>query len=154
MKYEFSVYQMEVEGHTFWVAESKSLKGCVGQGETSESAILELEENEKEWLNTAHDFGIPIPPITYRKEKSYSGKLALRMSPYVHEKAAETARELGISLNQFINDAIITYTTEAKNYFQKEASATPDAEISTQIIKFPTQNTSPFINIQEELEEM
>ena len=32
MKYEFEVYQMKVEDHLFWVAKSKILKGCVGQG--------------------------------------------------------------------------------------------------------------------------
>ena len=45
MLYEASIYQMEVEGRSFWVAESKVLKGCVGQGATSEEAILELESN-------------------------------------------------------------------------------------------------------------
>lgn len=31
-----------------WVAESKALKGCVGQGENFIDAIKELEENEQE----------------------------------------------------------------------------------------------------------
>ncbi len=52
---------MTVEGHAFWVAESKALKGCVGQGETSQEAIEELEQNEKEWLSAAAEVGIPIP---------------------------------------------------------------------------------------------
>ena len=64
MLYGFSIYQTQDDDHLFWVAESKSLKGCVGQGESSEEAIQELEDNEKEWLDTAKEFGIPIPPIT------------------------------------------------------------------------------------------
>lgn len=32
MKYEFEVYQMQVEDHLFWVARSKILKGCLGAG--------------------------------------------------------------------------------------------------------------------------
>ena len=36
MKYEFEVYQMQVEDHLFWVARSKILKGCLGQGDTAE----------------------------------------------------------------------------------------------------------------------
>ena len=63
MKYEFETYQMKVEGHLFWVAKSKSLKGCVGQGETSAEAISELEQNESEWLKAAKQCGIPIPQI-------------------------------------------------------------------------------------------
>lgn len=52
---------MEVEEHLFWVAKSKSLKGCVGQGETFDEAISELEQNEIEWLKTAEQCGISIP---------------------------------------------------------------------------------------------
>ena len=44
MLYPFQVYRSEVEQHMFWVAKSASLKGCVGQGETAEEAIAELEE--------------------------------------------------------------------------------------------------------------
>ena len=58
MKYEAAIYQMTVETHTFWVAESKVLKGCVGQGDTSESAIKELEQNEIDWIKTAEEVGI------------------------------------------------------------------------------------------------
>ena len=64
MKYEAAIYQMTVETHTFWVAESKVLKGCVGQGDTSESAIKELEQNEIDWIKTAEEVGIPIPEET------------------------------------------------------------------------------------------
>lgn len=52
---------MQVEDHAFWVAESKTLKGCVGQGETSDEAIAELEKNEKEWIDTAGEFGMSVP---------------------------------------------------------------------------------------------
>ena len=154
MLYEFSVYQMKVEDHLFWVAESKSLKGCVGQGDSSEEAVKELEENEKEWLNTAKEFGIPIPPRTVKKPKTYSGKVSLRMSPYVHESAAEAARLLGISTNQFINDAIIKYTAEVESSSKSVASQAPDTETSSRLIKFPVPAKSPFAEVQEELEEM
>ena len=52
---------MQVDEHAFWVAESTSLKSCVGQGETSAEAIAELERNENEWLDTAKEFCIPVP---------------------------------------------------------------------------------------------
>ena len=45
MKYEFRVYQMQVDEHLFWIAKSTALKGCVGQGETAQEAISELETN-------------------------------------------------------------------------------------------------------------
>lgn len=38
----------------------------------------------------------------------YSGKFTVRVSPYVHKQASKLADQLGISLNQYINDAIVT----------------------------------------------
>ena len=66
MKYEAAIYQTTVGNHSFWVAESKVLKGCVGQGDTYASAKKELEQNEIEWLETAEEIGIPIPASSYR----------------------------------------------------------------------------------------
>jgi predicted HicB family RNase H-like nuclease len=39
-------------------------------------------------------------------EKSYKGNLNIRLSPELHKKAAYNASLKGISLNQYINDAI------------------------------------------------
>ena len=58
MLYEFKAYQEKVDDHVFWVAESSCLKGCIGQGETYDKAIKELEDNEKVWLDTAKEFGL------------------------------------------------------------------------------------------------
>lgn len=67
------IYDYEVEkisndktGSEFYVAMSKNLRGCVGQGVTTEEAIAELEENERVWLETAKEFGIPIPTVPER----------------------------------------------------------------------------------------
>lgn len=43
------------------------LRGCVGQGATTEEAIAELEENERVWLETAKEFGVPIPTVPERR---------------------------------------------------------------------------------------
>ena len=67
------IYDYEVEkisndktGSEFYVAISKSLRGCVGQGVTAEEAIAELEENERVWLETANVFCVPIPTVPER----------------------------------------------------------------------------------------
>ncbi|MGC9343159.1 MAG: type II toxin-antitoxin system HicB family antitoxin [Bacteroidales bacterium] len=39
-------------------------------------------------------------------EKSYKGNLNIRLSPELHKKAAYNAAIKGVSLNQYINDAI------------------------------------------------
>lgn len=107
MKYPFSVYQTKVEDHVFWIAECPALSGCVGQGETQEDAINELELNEEEWLETAKEYGIDIPEIPCEQLNPYSGKFTVRVAPYVHQAAAELAKKQGISLNQYVNDAIV-----------------------------------------------
>ena len=129
MIYDYSTFKMEVEGHCFWVAKSKRLKGCVGQGETSKDAVRELEENEAEWIKTAKQFDIPLPADTVYGEKAFSGKLSLRISPILHEDAFNNSKELGISLNQYINDAISEYNIKCDSYFsRKERSVTDTLE--------------------------
>ena len=108
MNYPFSVYFTQVEDHKFWVAECKILKGCVGQGETAEDAIAELNANIDTWLETAKECGIPIPEIPIENEIEYSGKFTVRVSPHIHRKTVELAKKQGISLNQYVNDAIVS----------------------------------------------
>ncbi len=96
MKYGCNVYKTEVEGHVFWVAESKDLKGCVGQGETVEEALSELALNEEEWLDAAKEFEIPIPEPSVENMSEYSGKFMTRVSPKVHKEAVEHAKEKGL----------------------------------------------------------
>lgn len=111
MKYAFDVYQTQVNGHVFWVAESKILNGCVAQGETIEEAIEELQVNERAWLEMAEEYDIPIPDNVVKKCEDYSGKFMVRVSPLVHEEASKNAKRQGISLNQYVNNAIVATNT-------------------------------------------
>jgi predicted HicB family RNase H-like nuclease len=67
------------------------------------STVDELEEGFK-YMVDAHikDCNKKNIPI----EKSYKGNLNIRLSPELHKKAAYYASLKGISLNQYINDAI------------------------------------------------
>lgn len=69
--------------------------------------MQELASNEIAWLETAAQVGIPIPPVPEESEQDYSGKLTLRVAPNVHRSAARLAKMEGISLNQYINDAVV-----------------------------------------------
>ena len=132
MLYEANFYQMDVEGHIFWVAESKVLKGCAGQGETFAEAAEELENNEKEWITTAKEFGISIPEVTAKVANQYSGKISLRISPYVHQKSADNAKELGISLNQYFNDAVVAYNERIYTHINKVMPSLAVQDVNTQ----------------------
>ena len=110
MLYPFQVYQSRVEQHVFWVAKSAALKGCAGQGETVGEAISELEANEQEWIETAKEAGIPIPPVSIEAAPEYSGKLTVRIAPpCVHRDAAQIAKSEKVSLTQYISDAIVNW---------------------------------------------
>jgi predicted HicB family RNase H-like nuclease len=67
------------------------------------SSVDELEEGFKymvdEHIKDCIEKNIPL-------EKSYKGNLNIRLSPDLHKKAAYNAALKGISLNQYINDAI------------------------------------------------
>jgi len=67
------------------------------------STVDELEEGFKymvdEHIKDCNKKNLPV-------EKSYKGNLNIRLSPGLHKKAAYNAALKGISLNQYINDAI------------------------------------------------
>ena len=69
----------------------------------------ELQQNETDWLDAAKEFDIPIPSPTITEPVKYSGKVTLRISPHTHERSHSISQEQGISLNQFFNDAIVSY---------------------------------------------
>lgn len=114
MIYEFIMYQSQVEDHSFWVAESKVLNGCVVQADTPQEAYQNLELAEEDWIETAKELGWNIPDSPIRELKLYSGKVALRISPMVHKDAAKYAEEQGISLNQYLNNAILSYNERSR----------------------------------------
>lgn len=109
MRYNFSVSREFVEDQVCWVARSKSVSTIVGQGDTPEEAIAELEANEASWLELAADLGIDIPDANPERKRQYSGKFMTRISPTAHAMAAEFAAADGISLNQYVSDAIAYY---------------------------------------------
>ena len=112
MIYPFTVYKTEMNKHVFWIAKSLMLKGCVGQGDTQKEALKELEINEKAWIETAKEVGIEVPEVPIIEPSEYSGKITLRFSPSEHKKAAFYAKLEGISLNQYISDAVVKRNSE------------------------------------------
>ncbi len=114
MRYPFSAFYEKNDNVAYWVAKSASLKGCIGQGDTLEEALKELQENENAWLETAEEAGIAIPEVPYESLEDYSGKMTIRISSRVHMYAAQRAKQEGISLNQYINNAIVAQNAMAQ----------------------------------------
>ena len=115
MKYPYRVVKIqESDGEIYWVAKSESLKGCIGTGETPEEAARELEENEIAWLEAAQEYKFEIPEVPIEREEEYSGKFTVRLSPFEHRRAVEQAKRQGLSLNQYVCNAIINYSAEER----------------------------------------
>lgn len=109
MKYNFNVAQELVENKVYWIARCKEVPTIIGQGDSPQEAIAELEENEQTWLIYAKELGIEIPECKPASARKYSGKFMTRVSPTVHAQAAAIATDEGISLNQYVSDAISYY---------------------------------------------
>ena len=58
-KYELIIYWSE-EDHAF-VAEAPELPGCAAHGPTHESALASAQETIRLWIDTAKEFGDPVP---------------------------------------------------------------------------------------------
>ena len=80
------------------------LPGCMTEGADEYEALRNLRKALALWLETEITRGAPIPsPMPSRR---YSGKFTVRTSALVHRLAAETAQSLGVSLNEFTNEAL------------------------------------------------
>lgn len=58
-KYEVIIYWSEEDGA--FVAEAPQLPGCAAHGPTQEAALASAQEAIRLWLDTAREFGDPIP---------------------------------------------------------------------------------------------
>jgi len=107
MKYPYEINYEKDGSSVYWAVKSKVLDTVVAQGDTIQEALELFEEFEEDWLVTAEKHGFAIPVLIPVEDPTYSGKFMVRVSKLTHEKAAKTAKFLGISLNQYINDVIV-----------------------------------------------
>jgi predicted RNase H-like HicB family nuclease len=59
IKYEVIIYWSE-EDEAF-VAEAPELPGCAAHGDTQESALANAHDAIRLWIDTAKEFGDPVP---------------------------------------------------------------------------------------------
>jgi predicted RNase H-like HicB family nuclease len=58
-KYEIILYWSEED--KVFIAEVSELPGCMAHGDTQEAALANAKEAIRLWLDTAREFGDPIP---------------------------------------------------------------------------------------------
>ncbi len=64
-KYEVIIYWSEDDGA--FIAEVPELAGCMAHGNTHEEALSNIREAVSLWIETAKEFGDPIPPPKARR---------------------------------------------------------------------------------------
>ncbi len=95
--YRMEIIEDEEEGG--YVASYPELPGCISCGETMESAIRNVQDAKKAWLEAALEEGIEIfEPTPFER---YSGQFKLRMPRSLHKRLAEQSKREGISMNQY-----------------------------------------------------
>ena len=75
--------------------------GIVGDGDTVEEAISDLEQNKKVRFQRYLDEGLDIPEPE-RSTEEYSGRFLMRLPKYLHRQLAESAKANGVSLNKYV----------------------------------------------------
>jgi len=59
LNYEIILYWSQEDG--VFVAEVPELPGCMAHGDTQEAALANVKEAMRLWLDTAREFGDPVP---------------------------------------------------------------------------------------------
>jgi antitoxin HicB len=105
------------------------LPGCMTEGETELEALQNLKEALEVWLASELERGHPIPEPEGRR---YSGTFTVRTSPWLHRVVAAAARRQGVSLNEFVNEAIALAAGGAAAF--RVTAAGPSTEGTTRTI--------------------
>lgn len=104
LNYPFEIRPLpEEEGGGFLIS-FPDLPGCISDGSTPEEAIKNGYDALQSWLETAKEFGDPIPA----PGESSSGKFIARIPKSLHTRLAARARQEGVSMNALV----ISYLAE------------------------------------------
>lgn len=88
----------------YYVARVLELDGCMIHGDTPTEAMEEIQYVIRDWLRTNLELGHRIPAPS--RLQHYSGKVVLRMPPFLHESLIHRAEAEGVSLNQYMVSAL------------------------------------------------
>lgn len=99
-----------IEHYTYrvtWSPEDEEFVGTVLEmpslswlAETSNEALSGIQDLVREVADDMENNGEELPQAL--ADRSYSGKISLRIPPEIHRKAALEAQEQGISLNRYL----------------------------------------------------
>lgn len=113
LDYDVIVSRMEEDGDVIYKAYSGDLDSYVfyGAGETKAEALESFENTKNELFKDYLEEGRNIPEPTREDKTLPSGKFLLRIDPRIHQKLVQLARKRKKSLNSFIDQILVSYTT-------------------------------------------
>ncbi|MYE31779.1 MAG: type II toxin-antitoxin system HicB family antitoxin [Chloroflexi bacterium] len=94
------VASVDEDGDSGWVAEVRELQGCIAQGRTHDELFENVERAMTAWIDDALEAGDPVPEP--HDEPSHSGRVLVRMPPWLHRDLVVAAQREGVSLNQLV----------------------------------------------------
>jgi predicted RNase H-like HicB family nuclease len=101
-KYPINIVWSEDDNE--FLATCPSFPGLSAFGESEEEALKEAKMALDLFIESYEERGIALPkPVRTSK---YSGQLRLRLPKSLHQRAATMASEDGVSLNQYIANAL------------------------------------------------
>jgi len=74
----------------------------VGDGETIEEALVDLNDTKKIWFETFLEQGRSIPDPVDEDNDDFSGRFVVRVPKKLHALLARHAKKEGTSLNQYV----------------------------------------------------
>jgi len=104
----------EEEGGGYMARMPQFGDAIIGDGDTPEEALADLEEFKKERFRDFLEAGKPIPEP---EKEEYSGRFVVRIPKYLHRALAEEAKKNGVSLNQFVTSLLAQAISNYKAIF-------------------------------------
>lgn len=102
LKYKLEINWSPDDGA--YVVKVPELPGCVTHGDTMDEAYKNAKEAILGYLESLERRRLPIPkPLS---EKTFTGKIPLRIDPILHRNLAIRASIEGLSVNKFIESKL------------------------------------------------
>ena len=92
--------EFDAEAHIFHGEVINTRDVITFQGKSVKEIEKAFKESIQDYIDWCKDEGV-------EPEKPYSGKFNLRLPPDVHREAAITAKKLHLSLNSFVEKAVV-----------------------------------------------
>jgi antitoxin HicB len=83
-----------------WLASVPALPGCMGDGETREAALADVQNAIAEWMDADRQLGRDVP------SPAALGQWRQRAPRSLHEKLKIIAAREGVSLNAFVTSVL------------------------------------------------